>query len=280
MFHTELHVVPKEYPVFITEPILNPKGNREKMAQIMFETFEVPFLYIGIESILSLYTPGRSTGIVVESGDGVTQIVPIYEGYVLSNAIQRMDFGGGDVTNYLAKLISKPNSCSFATTAERHIVRDIKEKCCYAAIDYDKEPSNEKSYTIPDGQDISLGRERFTCTEALFKPNELLGLEFSGIHNLIHSSIMKCDIDVRSDLYRNIILSGGNTLFQGFPERLEKEMSSFFARPKIIAPPERKYSVWIGANILASLLTSHMRSWVSRQQYYESGPTIVHHKFQ
>ena len=255
------------------------------MIQIMFETFNTPASYIANQVILSVYSSGRSSSLVLDSGDGVCQAFSIYQGYFLPHTIQRIDLGGRDLTNYLMKILSEQCGYSFATTAEREIVRDIKEKFCYVVIDFEQEmqitaAKNSKSYELPDGQVISIGNERFRCPEALFRPSSLLDKEFPGIHELVYNSIMSCDIDIRRDLYCNIILSGGNTMFPGIIERMQKEISSLIPpsmRIKIVAPPERKYSVWIGGSILASLST-FQEMWISKQEYDESGPSIVHRK--
>ena len=284
-FYNELRVAPEEHPVLLTEAPLNPKANREKMTQIMFEAFKTPAVYVANQAVLSLYATGNTTGVVLDSGSNRSYSVPICSSYALPHATLSVDLGGHHLTDHLIQLLTR-KGYFFTTSTERDSVREVKEKCCYVALDIEQEMLTaakssvlEVSHILPDGRSLKVNEERFICPQPLFQPS-LLSLDCSGIHTLINDSIMTCDVDIRKDLYANIVLSGGSTMFPGIADRMQKEITALAPatkKIKIIDNPERKYFVWIGGSILASL-PSFEEMWISRQEYEEYGPSIVHRK--
>ncbi|MFW9939496.1 MAG: actin, cytoplasmic 2 [Candidatus Thorarchaeota archaeon] len=285
-FYTDLRIDPSEFPVLLTEAPLNPRLNREKMTEIMFETFNVPAMYIATQAVLSLYASGRTTGCVVDIGDGVSHVVPIFEGFALTHAIQRINLAGRDVTYYLRRLL-RQGGYTFDSSAEKQTVRDIKEKLCYVALDPEKEimlskriSGMQKSYMLPDGETINLGIERFLAPESLFNPS-VLGKELDPLDDIIVKTISDCEVDLRREFYSNIVLSGGSTMFPGIKERLTKEIKEQIPDSvdvRIISPPERMYFVWIGGSILSSLKSMH-KMWVTRRDFKEMGPEVIHRCF-
>jgi actin len=300
-----LRVDPADHPILLTEAPQNPKANREKMIQILFEKFNVPSFYVGLQGVLALFSYGRVTGVTVDAGDGVVQAVPIYESSLLTPAVVRQNLAGSDLTGWLRKMLKKRGSV-FAGSSEREVVRDMKEKLSYVALDFDAElrkaaTSNDlnRPYFLPDGNQVVLGSERFRCPELLFRPylrrfdvtgigrgalDSMMGCngEMDGLHKLVSNSILKCDLGARKELYANIVLSGGSTLITGFPERLNKEVVAL-APPKttvnVIAAAERKAVAWMGGSIVASL--DHFPEMlITRKEYNQNGPGIVHRKCQ
>ena len=305
-FSNKLKETYKGTSILMTEPPLNPKSKREKMTQIMFEDFEVSRFYVQLGEVLALYASGRTTGfhtfhhnpninikncfscnpgLIFSSGDSVSHTVPVYEGYALPHAILRMDCGGLDVTQKLRQLLREQG---FSITkglegrSGMEICKHIKEKLCYIAVDYDEELEKDgikRDYKLPDGQIISVDKARFIAPEIIFRPS-LIGKSEMGLHRKLYNTVMKCDLDDRHEWYQNIVVVGGNTMFPGIKERLEKEMNYLVPdsyKIKTIIPPERKQSVWIGGSILASLSTFE-EMWITRKEYDETGPSIVHRK--
>ncbi|XP_041660757.1 uncharacterized protein LOC121521087 [Cheilinus undulatus] len=278
-----LRVDPEDHPVMLTEAAMNPLQNRQRMVEIMFECFGVPFTYVAMQAVLALYASGRSTGVVVDSGDGVSHSVPVFEGYCLPHAVQRFPLAGIDVTMHLKKLLQEQGVC-MRTSAEMEIVREMKEKCCFVALNYESELNRGRSscremhYTMPDGQIVTVGTERFRAPEILFKP-ELIGRDHYGMHESVFKSILSSDIDLRRCFLGNIVLSGGNTLLDGLPERLQAEIKDLVPPDTgesvhVTSPKDRDFSVWSGGAVLANL-PNFSSTWVSQEEYEEYGPQIV-----
>eukprot|EP01132_Coremiostelium_polycephalum_P003558 gene3558-4433_t len=180
-------------------------------------------------------------------------------------------------------LLLTERGVSFTGSSEvPDLVRDIKEKVSYIALDFENEvqkTSISKHYELPDGQILMVGNESFRCPEALFKP-WFLGEEIPGIHELVYNSVMKCDIDIRKHLFSNIILSGGSTMFQGIADRMYRELIDLTpngTKIKVISSQDRLYSSWIGGSILASLET-FQEMLITKNDYNECGPSIIHRK--
>ncbi|XP_051501411.1 uncharacterized protein LOC127410271 isoform X2 [Myxocyprinus asiaticus] len=281
----QLGVDSEDHPVLLTEAAMNPVQNRQRMVELMFEAFNVPLTFVAMQAVLALYASGRTTGVVFDSGDGVSHSVPVFEGYCLPHAVQHFNLAGADVTLQLQKLLLEQGVC-MRTSAEQEIVREIKERCCCVALDYEDEfrsggTSSQVHYTLPDGQLISLATERFRAPEILFKP-ELIGRDHYGLHESIFKSILRSDIDLRRSFVGNIVLSGGNTLLSGLPERLQKEMRNMVPADltecvRVTSPSDRDFSVWCGGAVLANL-PAFTSAWIGAEEYEEFGPQIVFRK--
>ncbi|MGH0121195.1 UNVERIFIED_CONTAM: hypothetical protein FKN15_041629 [Acipenser sinensis] len=283
VYDNDLKIKSTERPAMVTEAPLNPLTNREKMCSVLFENFQVPAFYVAIQAVLALYASGRTSGCVMDSGDGVTHTVPIYEGYCLPHAVLRLDLAGRDLTDYNEDFLTE-SGVTFVSTAEKEIVREIKEKICYVAVDIQAEMAKSKAdctkdYKLPDGKVIQVHNQMFRTPETLFQPSNI-GMEAPGIDKLLFNTIMKCDIDLRATLYSNVTLSGGSSLFEGMEARIAKEMTLMVPAGtpvKVFAPPERKISVWMGGSILSSL-SSFVQMWITPAEFKEVGPNIVHRK--
>ncbi|GAV55603.1 hypothetical protein ZYGR_0AV02350 [Zygosaccharomyces rouxii] len=254
-----------EHPVLITEAPLNPESNRDEISNVLFETFGVQALYVANPAVLSLYASGKVTGCVLECGDGYSCSVPVYKGYTLKSGIKRVDLGGRDLTEQLQLQLRRSTGLSFTTSGEMELVRLIKEKSCYVAVEPDMEEAKcsyggdqiGMKFKLPDGKFITLSKDRFQVPEVLFQPS-MISSELSSIAEIVWQAISKLDIDLRPQMWSDILLSGGTTMLKGFGNRLVQELDRLNqskSKVKIWAPPERKYTSWIGGSILAELST-------------------------
>nr|CAH8842152.1 unnamed protein product [Trichobilharzia regenti] len=292
----KMNIDPRHAKILLTEPPFNPLRNREKMVEVMFEKYGFNALFIAIQATLTLYAQGLMTGVVVDSGDGVTHICPVYEGMSLPHLTRRLDVAGRDITRYLIKLLLL-RGYAFNQTADFETIRQMKEKLCYVAYDLEQEQSLAldttvlvKKYTLPDGRVIKIGGELFGAPEALFQPH-LIDREGDGIAELLFNTIQAADIDTRPAFYKHIVLSGGSTMYPGLPSRLEREIKQLylqnvlrgdterFSKFKICieAPPQRKHMVFIGGSVLASIMMKEnaCTTWLTRAEYEEKGLKIL-----
>jgi actin, other eukaryote len=275
MFYNELRVAPDEHPLVMSEEITNTKDKRERTAQVMFEKFDVPAFYLEQSSALSLYASGRTTGTVLSMGHTKNDVCCIFEGSVLPNAEVSL-FGGRDLTEYLTKKLNE-NSYSFKTRAEKMYVQEVKEKMCFVLLEpRSEEFTGNREFELPDGNVISLSDEIFMAPEVLFTPS-LIGKELS-IQELVLNCIRSKDVELQDEFFKNILLSGGGSMFQGIPERIEKELKFYRSNEiKVLDPPERKYSTWIGASILSSLSTFKDK-YITKEEFHEFGGRILNYQ--
>lgn len=274
----ELKVDPRECRVLMSAPPDSLATDRESAARIMFETLGVDGLSIVSSSVLALYSIGRSAGLVVESGEGSTSVMPVFQGMVMRATGRRLGVAGWHLTEYLMRLLGK-QGCSFSSPADHPVVRRVKAACCYVADDFATEQLRastgdmDRTHTLPDGQVLTLGSELTGCPEALFQP-ALVGVDGPGLPRLVLDVLNSCDLTIRSMLASTIMLSGGSTMFPGLARRLQYELtwldgSNTF---KVIDSREREYAAWIGGSIAASLSPV----WMTRADYQEQGATGIH----
>ena len=273
----------KEHPVLVTEPLLNPYSNREKIVTALFESLGVPALFFASQPILSLFSTSNTSGVVLESGDGVTQSCVVYEGYSIPNSYMREDYGGRDVTEYL-QLLLKRVGYSFTSSSEFEIVKKIKESSCYTLLFNNLDGRKQveagiSQYYLPDGSYINLGEEKVLAPEILFNPS-MIGKEYHSFQEMIKSSIDKVDVELRNQLYSYVLVSGGNTFFKGIQEKLHKEIQKIAPkrmRVKLHTPSNRKYSCWIGGNVI-STLEIFKKMWITKLERSDKGKRLIQSK--
>jgi len=277
-FYDEMRTEPEGKSAFLCEAALSPKANREKSVQVLFEKFGLGSVAMASQSILGLFSYGRTSGIVLESGQGVTHAVPIFEGNSLPQSIRRLDLGGRDVTDYLVKLLAEQGH-TFASVAEREVVRAMKETACFVAKrekDAASDVSIDYDYELPDGNSLRLSHEMRQAPEMLLKPS-LVGSEQGGLAKVIADAIMRTELDLRRLFWRNIVLCGGNTMFDGLRERLHAQLCELAPKSvmvKVNALENRKYNVWTGAAIVSDI-ASFRKEWFSKREYEENGPSRI-----
>ncbi len=317
-----LYINLSDHPLLFSEPSLHNKSNRIKLTEFMFEKYKIPAIYICKSAVLSGFSCGRSTCLVFDSGHNTTYAVPVNEGYALQKSLIKNNIAGDWVTNLVEKNLEKRNininpffkfkvkkdgekykteflkdDAIFDKTYEnfwkKEIIRDLKESCLTTndeALKYDEAKdefipnsvNQELIYDLPDKNTINMTHDKNLILERVFNPVKEYP-EFMGYHQMVNDAISKSDLEIKKELYSNIFLCGGNTLFSGFPERFQKQIINTNKQTfkiKIITHPsntERKFSAWIGGSILSSLGTFH-QLWLSLAEFEEHGASIIERK--
>ncbi|KAI8331625.1 actin family [Choanephora cucurbitarum] len=324
-----LRVSSAEHPLLCTEPAWNTPENREKMMQLAFETFDVPAFYVAKDAVMTAFSVGRATALVLDSGGDVTSAVPVYDGCVLKKGVLHQSIGGNLLTQQIrddlkrdlqldvtplykishkkavgageqpqVQYHARPNTTkSFHDYQVSRIIHEFKESVSQVSeIPFDPRlmaQRPQKPFEFPDGYNNSFGAERYRVPEIMFNPSHLniSNLDASagkkhmiGASQLVFNSISACDMDLRPLLFNNVIVTGGNTLFPGFTERLNHDLPMMVPGSKVKVHAfgthyERKMSSWLGGSILASL-GSFNHLWVTKKEYEEVGPSIIETKCQ
>ncbi|ELK08109.1 actin-like protein 9 [Pteropus alecto] len=283
MLEHDLRIATGDHPLLFSDPPFSPATNREKLVEVAFESLRSPAMYVASQSVLSVYAHGRVSGLVVDTGHGVTSTVPVFQGYHLPHATERLDLAGTHLTAFLAEMLL--GSGLPLGQQDLDTVENIKHRYCYVAPDFQKEqarPEQEyrQSLKLPDGRTVTLGKELFQCPELLFSPPEMPGLSPVGVPIMAKQSLHKVPSEVRADVAQNVLLCGGSSLFVGFEGRFRAELLRSLPPEEhvvVAAQPTRNFSVWIGGSILASL-RAFQSCWVLREQYEEQGPHIVYRR--
>jgi len=281
-FFNELQLSPEDHPVLFCESIVATDLDRKNIASLMFETLNSSAIFQRSSSILGLYGSGKVSGLVVDSGQGVTSVVPITEGHSFPHAIVTMDIGGGELTDYLSNnLISY--GFKFESLSEKETVDKIKISECFTSMKPEREEEDNdellKQYVLPDGQKITLSSQRFMVPEILFNPS-ILGLDITGVHEKITESIALCNIDVRKELYNNITLLGGTVQFPNFKKRLDAELEKrapekIKVKTSISKTP--RITNWLGGSIF-STLGSFSEEVLTKSEYDEDNGSTYYKK--
>jgi actin, other eukaryote len=290
IFTNELKVKPEAHNVFLTESIHSSNKEREKIAEIMFEKFSIFNIHIEPQQVMSLYSTTKTSGLIIESGEGSTEIVPIYEGYIIPQGIRSSPIAGEFITrNMFESIRDKLKKQNVGNPIEQS--RRIKEKFSEVCMDDElirnfenlklTVRSQSETFTLPDGNVINISNEKFLAPEVIFNP-EINSLDCSSLQQLVCDSINNVDVHLRKDFLSNIVLGGGNTMIKNFPERLKMELQGMLPNNKdhvkINAQKERLYSSWIGASVVCSI-SNFQQMWVSKNDWEEIGPSIIHKKY-
>lgn len=272
-----LRVPPSDVPIVFSDDCFNPQTHRERIAQIFFEKFSVPRVCLVSQATTSLYATMKSTGIVIDIGEELTRIVPIYDGFPIRHAIQTIDVGGSHLTDYL-RALSCERGYSFSNGAQRtRALKQYKETFAYVALDFDREnlvneTSKERTLSSPEFEyPLTFGNERFRCTEPLFDPS-MIGISDQKFQQKFYDAIMNCAPQIRTEMLNNVILAGGTSNLPGITARCNREISQL-GFPQVHTALAPATSAWIGGTILAQ--HEKFPAFVSGSDYEEYGPSII-----
>uniref|UniRef100_A0A671M6R8 Actin-like protein 6B n=1 Tax=Sinocyclocheilus anshuiensis TaxID=1608454 RepID=A0A671M6R8_9TELE len=300
---------PSLHPVLMSEAPWNSRAKREKLTELIFEHYNIPAFFLCKTAVLTAFANGRATGLVLDSGATHTTAIPVHDGYVLQQGIVKSPLAGDFISMQCRELFqemnidtvppymiasklrrSGPRRTNSLPTCETHVIQDFQASVLQVSDSpYDEQVAAQMPtvhYEMPSGYSTDYGAERLRIPEGLFDPSNVKGLSGNtmlGVGHVVTTSIGMCDIDIRPGLYGSVIVTGGNTLLQGFTERLNRELSQKAPpsmRLKLIASNssiERRFSSWIGGSILASLGT-FQQMWISKQEYDEGGKQSVERK--
>ncbi|MCQ2816224.1 MAG: rod shape-determining protein [archaeon] len=267
LFYNEMKIVPEEASILVTECPLTTKENRRKLSELLFETFNVERMHVANSSMLGLYSYGKSSGLIVDSGYNVTSTVPIYEGYPLAHASIKLNIGGEDLSKKLLEMITTTEKFANCYKGMKGLLLadKIKEEKGEICLDNDIEEAEtpEEKYTLPDGETIELSKELYEHCDELFNPTDP---SRDSIRKCVENSAEKCDPDIKESIKENICLTGGTTLLKNFPEKMRLELTSDNSPFKIETMEERQFSAWIGGSIVSSL-SNFQYMWVSKEEY-------------
>ena len=278
----KLRIYPQDCKLFIIQSIFDSPDKNEKLAKLVFDFDYCGFkaLYIGNQAVFPLISKGCFTGFSLESGEGITQLVPVYDGFALKNAAGKFSLSGRDLSEYISSLL-KDKCYRFYSSSEINLAKAIKEKECYVAENFEEEKKKIESseFILPDGKSLNLKEEKIYCPEALFDPKTMCKLE-EGIVESCYNTIQKCDNDLKSEMFGNIVISGGNTNFKGFNNRFLLEMEKIVKdkfKIKIHDVNDKISAVWEGAKIFS--MKPFMKSmWITKEEYEEYGKAILYRK--
>lgn len=285
--YNELRADPSEYTMLMTDKLFSPKQQREDICMLMFENYGIQGYSVYNQCLLAMYgnqALDSITGVVVDCGDGLTEIVPIYEGFVLYNQARKTKLSGNFVTELLKQQIQM-KSWIAETSGDFLTLRKMKEKTCYVTMDYEQAKadstmcSSETFYELPDGSTINLDQECYRSSEPLFRPY-LAGLDIAGLPQQIYEAVMKCPIQMRRALFGSVILEGGTSNMEGFRERIQRELEALVPQSvKVnVMQSENKYGAWVGGDVLSSMM-AFQDTVLTKEEYEEKGPFEIHRRF-